>query len=100
MVIFSKIGTYVDYYTVIKILHMEKEHHPNQKDLDILKSKLNALEVSATDNFQKSLIEVLRVLVENQLHSLNEFDHLKKAIDLPTLQIFKVERKAVHDLNL
>ena len=51
---------------------MEKEHHPNQKDLDILKSKLNALEVSATDNFQKSLIEVLRVLVENQLHSLTD----------------------------
>ncbi len=73
---------------------MEKEHHPSQKDLDILKSKLNALEVSATDNFQKSLIGVLRVLVENQLHTLNEFDHLKKAIDLLTLQIFKVERKA------
>ena len=73
---------------------MEKEHHPSQKDLDILKSKLNALEVSATDNFQKSLIGVLRVLVENQFHTLNEFDHLKKAIDLLTLQIFKVERKA------
>ena len=73
---------------------MEKEHHPSQKDLDILISKLNALEVSATDNFQKSLIGVLRVLVENQLHTLNEFDHLKKAIDLLTLQIFKVERKA------
>lgn len=72
---------------------MEKEHHPSQKDLDILISKLNALEVSATDNFQKSLIGVLRVLVENQLHTLNEFDHLKKAIDLLTLQIFKVERK-------
>ena len=73
---------------------MEKEHHPSQKDLDILNSKLNALEASATDNFQKSLIGVLRVLVENQLHTLNEFDHLKKAIDLLTLQIFKVERKA------
>ena len=73
---------------------MEKGHHPNQKDFDILISKLNALEVSATDNFQKSLIGVLRILVENQLHSLNEFDHLKKAIDLLTLQIFKVERKA------
>jgi hypothetical protein len=73
---------------------MEKGHHPIQKDLDILTSKLNALEVSATDNFQKSLIGVLKVLVENQLHSFNEFDHLKKAIDLLTLQIFKVERKA------
>ena len=72
---------------------MEKRHHPTQKDLDILISKLNALEVSATDNFQKSLVGVLKVLVENQLHSINEFEHLKKAIDLLTLQIFKVERK-------
>ncbi|VVC06146.1 Uncharacterised protein [uncultured archaeon] len=73
---------------------MEKGHHPTKKDLDVLISKLNALEVSATDNFQKSLISVLKVLVENQLHSINEFDHLKKAIDLLTLQLFKVERKA------
>ena len=72
---------------------MEKEHHPNQKDLDILKSKLNALEASTTDNFQKSLVGVLKILAENQLHSLNEFEHLKKAIDLLTLQIFKIERK-------
>ena len=72
---------------------MEKGHHPAQKDLDVLISKLNALEVSAADNFQKSLIGVLKVVVENQLHSFNEFDHLKKAIDLLTLQIFKVERK-------
>jgi len=72
---------------------MEKSHHPSQKDLDVLISKLNALEVSATDNFQKSLVGVLKVLAENQLHSINEFEHLKKAIDLLTLQIFKVERK-------
>jgi hypothetical protein len=92
---FPKIDNYVRlYYIVIKLLHMEKEHHQSQKDFDILISKLNALEVSATDNFQKSLIGVLRVLVENQLHTLNEFDHLKKAIDLLTLHIFKVERKA------
>ena len=73
---------------------MEKRHHPTQKDLDILISKLNALEVSATDNFQKSLVGVLKILVENQAHFFNEFEHLKKAIDLLTLQIFKVERKA------
>ena len=82
------------YYVVIKTIHMEKSHHPTQKDLDVLISKLNALEVSATDNFQKSLVGVLKVLSENQLHSINEFEHLKKAIDLLTLQIFKVERKA------
>lgn len=73
---------------------MEKRHHPTQKDLDVLMSKLNALEVSAIDNFQKSIVAVLKALVENQLHSINEFEHLKKAIDLVTLQIFKVERKA------
>ncbi len=72
---------------------MEKVHHTTQKDFDILLSKLNALEVSATDNFQKSLVDVLKILVENQIHSLNELEHLKKAIDLLTLQIFKVERK-------
>jgi hypothetical protein len=72
---------------------MEKAHHPVKKDFDILLSKLNALEASATDNFQKSLVGVLKILAENQLHSLNEFEHLKKAIDLLTLQIFKIERK-------
>jgi hypothetical protein len=76
------------------MINMEKGHHPTKNDLDVLISKLNALEVSATDNFQKSLVGVLKVLVENQLHSFNEFEHLKKAIDLLTLQIFKVERKA------
>jgi hypothetical protein len=73
---------------------MEKGYHPTKKDFDALMSKLNALEVSTTDNFQKSIIGVLKVLAENQLHSFNEFEHLKKAIDLLTLQIFKVERKA------
>ena len=79
---------------MIKTSTMEKKHHPSQKDLDALISKLNALEVSATDNFQKSVVAVLKAVVENQLHSINEFEHLKKAIDLLTLQIFKVERKA------
>jgi hypothetical protein len=73
---------------------MEKVHHTTQKDFDILMSKLNALEASAIDNFQKSLIGVLKILAENQLHSLNEFEHLKKAIDLLTLQFFKMQRKA------
>ena len=64
-----------------------------QKDLDIMLSKLNALEVSATDNFQKSIVQVLRVLVETQTHSLSEFEHIKKAMDLLMMQIFKVENK-------
>ena len=64
-----------------------------QKELEIILSRLNALEVSTTDDAQKSLIGIIRVLVDIQTHSLNEFEHLKKAIDLLTLQIFKLENK-------
>ena len=64
-----------------------------QKELDIILSRLNALEVSTTDDVQKSLIGITRILVDTQIHSLNEFEHLKKAIDLLTLQIFKLENK-------
>jgi len=35
---------------------------------------------------------VLKVLVENQKHFIDEFEHLKKALDLITLQLFKLER--------
>ena len=63
------------------------------KELDIALSRLNALEVSATDNFQKSVIGILRVLAETQIHSLSEFEHIKKAMDLLMMQIFKVENK-------
>jgi len=31
--------------------------------------------------------------VEGQMHSINEFQHLKKAIDLLTLQLFDVQNK-------
>ena len=71
----------------------ESKDQKARKDLDIMLSRLNAFEVSATDNFQKSLVQVLRTLVETQTHSLNEFDHLKKAIDLLMLQLFKIENK-------
>ncbi|HXX06294.1 MAG TPA: hypothetical protein VEJ68_05705 [Candidatus Bathyarchaeia archaeon] len=69
-----------------------KSHSKNmQKDLDILQSRLDALEASSEDRHAKSLISVLKGLVENQRQIVGEFDHLKKAIDLLTLQIFKVE---------
>ncbi|MEX0764749.1 MAG: hypothetical protein WD033_06260 [Nitrosopumilaceae archaeon] len=71
----------------------ESKDQKARKDLDIMLLRLNALEVSATDNFQKSLVQVLRTLVETQTHSLNEFDHLKKALDLLMLQLFKIENK-------
>ncbi|MGH9998456.1 MAG: hypothetical protein ACRD90_01160 [Nitrosopumilaceae archaeon] len=64
-----------------------------QKELDAILSRLNALEASTTDNFQKSIIGVLRVLAETQIHSLNELEHIKKGMDLLMMQIFKVENK-------
>lgn len=74
---------------------MQKENPTEdmKKNLDIMLSKLNALEVSAQDNYQKSVIKVLRTLVEGQIHTLNELDHFKKAIDLVTIQLFKVDSK-------
>ena len=74
---------------------MEK-HPPSEemkKELDIFLSKINALEVVSSDEYQKGVVKVLRRLVEGQIHSINEFDHLKKAIDLVTLQLFKVQKK-------
>jgi hypothetical protein len=73
-----------------------KKHQPSdemKKELDILLSKINALEVSAPDDYQKGIIKVLRALVEGQIHSVSEFEHLKKAIDLLTLQLFEVKSK-------
>ncbi|MEM3065236.1 MAG: hypothetical protein QW177_07680 [Candidatus Nitrosotenuis sp.] len=73
-----------------------KEHRSSdelKKELDILLSKLNALEIVAGDEFQKGTVKVLRRLVEGQIHSINEFEHLKKALDLLTLQIFELKSK-------
>ena len=64
-----------------------------KKELDAMLSKLNALETIAHDEFQKGTVKVLRRLVEGQIHSINEFDHLKKALDLLTLQLFEVKNK-------
>ena len=76
-------------------MFMEK-HKPSDeiiKELDNLLSKINAMEIVASDNFQKNSIMVLRTLVEGQIHSINEFVHLKKAIDLLTLELFDVQNK-------
>ena len=72
------------------------KHKPSDemiKDLDNLLSKLNAMEIVASDDFQKNSIKVQRDLVEGQMHSINEFQHLKKAIDLLTLKLFDVQNK-------
>ena len=74
---------------------MKKHSPPDEmrKDLDNLLAKINALEVSASDEYQKGIVKVLRVLVEGQIHSINEFEHLKNAIDLVTLQLFDTQNK-------
>ena len=75
---------------------MEK-HVPSEemkKKLDNLLSKLNAMEIVSKDEFQTNAVKVLRALVEGQIHSINEFDHLKKAIDLLTLELFKVQNNS------
>ena len=72
------------------------KHRPSDdmiKELDNLLSKINAMEIVASDDYQKNSIKILRVLVEGQMHSINEFQHLKKAIDLLTLQLFEVQNK-------
>ncbi|KAG2480204.1 MAG: hypothetical protein NPMRth3_580001 [Nitrosopumilales archaeon] len=74
---------------------MKKQSHADEmkKDLDIMSSKINALEVVASGEYQKGVVKVLRALVEGQVHTINEFEHLKKAIDLLTLQLFETQNK-------
>jgi hypothetical protein len=74
---------------------MKKPYSPDEirKDLDNILSKINALEVSAQDEYQKGIVKVLRVLVEYQIHTINEFEHIKKAIDLITLEVFDTKNK-------
>ena len=72
------------------------KHKPSDEmiqDLDNLLSKINAMEIVASDDFQKNSIKILRALIEGQIYSINEFQHLKKAIDLVTLQLFEVQNK-------
>ena len=73
---------------------MDKKSHGEElkKELDILISRISALEASSTDKEKKSLMGVLKVLVENQKHFVDEFEHLKKALDLMMVQIFKMDK--------
>jgi len=75
---------------------MEKHKHSEEmiKELDNLLSKINAMEIVASDDYQKNSIKIMRALVEGQMHSINEFGHLKKAMDLLMLQIFDVQNKS------
>ncbi len=73
-----------------------KRHAPAdemRRDLDVMLSKINALEVSAPDEYQRSMVKVMRALVEGQVHSINEFEHLKKAMDLLLQQFFDLQSR-------
>ena len=63
-----------------------------KKELDVLMSKIDALEASTTDREKKSLLTILKILAENQKHFADEFEHLKKALDLLTIQVFKIDQ--------
>ena len=65
----------------------------NKHELESLLSKLNAMEIIAKDEFQKGTVKILRRLVEGQIHTVNEFEHIKKALDLITLELFQVKNK-------
>ena len=72
------------------------KHAPKEemiKELDNILAKINALEVNAKDEEAKANVKILRKLAEGQIHSINEYDHLKKAIDLLTMQLFDVKDK-------
>ncbi|MCE2508948.1 MAG: hypothetical protein J4G04_06600 [Nitrosopumilaceae archaeon] len=58
-------------------------------ELDTMLSRINAMEVTAKDEFQVSVVKILRELVLGQIRALDEFGHHKKAMDLLTLEIFK-----------
>ena len=73
-----------------------KKHIPLDstiKELDDIMSRVNGLEVSSTDDYQKSMVSVLKILVQGEITLFNEFEHLKKAIDLVTLEMFKIKSK-------
>ena len=73
-----------------------KKHIPLDstiKDLEDMMSRINGLEVSSTDEYQKAIVSVIKTLVQGEITLLKEFEHLKKAIDLVTLEMFKVKNK-------
>ena len=68
-------------------------HNDRKKDLEIIMSRINGLEVSASDEYQIAVVSVLKILVQGEINLFAEFEHLKKAIDLITLEIFKLQNK-------
>lgn len=58
------------------------------RDLDVALSRISAMEASAASDEQRGTAGVLRTIAEAQAHSINEIEHLKKAIDLLTQMLF------------
>ena len=83
-------------HIMITSLQGVERHKPSDQILDELEgllSRLNAMEIMAKDEFQKNTVQILRALVRGQIHATNEFEHLKKAIDLVTLQLFDTQNR-------
>ena len=74
---------------------MEKHiaHDNIVKELDIMISRINGLEASSTDEYQRSMSSVLKTLAEGELNMFQELEHMKKALDLLTLELFKIKNK-------
>ncbi|HJW19943.1 MAG TPA: hypothetical protein VJ571_05240 [Candidatus Nitrosotalea sp.] len=63
-----------------------------KKELDIMISRISALDAASTDKERKSLLGVMKSLAENQKHLIDESEHIKKALDLMMVQIFKIDQ--------
>ena len=74
---------------------MEKHiaHDNIVKELDIMISRINGLEASSTDEYQRSMSSVLKTLSQGELNMFQELEHMKKALDLLTLELFKIKNK-------
>ena len=74
---------------------MEKRiaHDNIVKELDIMISRINGLEASSTDEYQRSMSSVLKTLAQGELNMFQELEHMKKALDLLTLELFKIKNK-------
>jgi len=72
-----------------------KKHIPLDstiKDLDDTMSRVNGLEVSSTDEYQKAMVSVLKTLVQGEINLFKEFEHLKKAIDLAYIRTLQIKK--------
>lgn len=71
--------------------HKKNHTEEMREELDVIMSKINALEAAESDREKKSLLTILKMVVENQKHLVAESDHIKKALDLLTAQLFKID---------